>query len=69
MKRLSDLLNILGFLAFMLIGVLTATGNTQEYTHFNGVANEIAFCLASFVIAGMFMLCAILPDSKPNKVE
>ena len=53
----------------MLIGVLTATGNTQEYTHFNGVANEIAFCLASFVIAGMFMLCAILPDPKPNKVE
>ena len=66
MKRLSDLLYILGFLAFMLIGVFTATGDIQEYTHFSGVANEIAFCLVSFMIAGMFMLSAILPDPKPN---
>jgi hypothetical protein len=65
---MKNLLCFLGFLAFTIIGVLTALGEVQDYTNFNGVANEIAFCLISFLIAGMFMLSAILPDGrKKNK--
>jgi uncharacterized BrkB/YihY/UPF0761 family membrane protein len=65
---MKNLLCFLGFLAFTIIGVLTALGEVQDYTNFNGVANEIAFCLISFLIAGMFMLSAILPDErKKNK--
>ena len=64
MKRFKNLLNILGFLAFMLIGFFTATGDIQEFIGFNGVANEIGFCLLSFMIAAGFMLSAILPEEK-----
>jgi hypothetical protein len=50
----------------MLIGVLTATGDIQTYIHFAGVLNEMAFCFGSFMLAGMLMLSAILPDKKPD---
>jgi hypothetical protein len=63
MKKLA---HVLGFLAFMLIAVFTATGDIQTYIHFSGVANEIAFCFLSFMMAAGFMLSAILPDPKPN---
>lgn len=64
MKNLS---NFLGFLACMLIGFFTVTGDIQTYIHFAGVANEMAFCLGSFMLAGIFMMSAILPDGKDNR--
>ena len=51
----------------MLIGVLTATGDVQTYIHFAGVLNEMAFCFGSFMLAGILMLSAILPDKKPDQ--
>jgi amino acid transporter len=61
---MKNLLNLLGFLACMLIGVFTATGDVQSFIHFSGVANEMAFCFLSFMMAAVFMLSAILPDEK-----
>ena len=63
---MKNLLNFLGFLACMLIGFFTATGDIQTYIHFAGVANEMAFCFMSFMLAGVFMMSAILPESKPK---
>lgn len=63
---MKNLLNFLGFLACMLIGFFTATGDIQNYIHFAGVANEMAFCFMSFMLAGIFMLTVILPDHKPK---
>lgn len=63
---MKNLLNFLGFAICMLIGVLTATGDIQTYIHFAGVLNEMAFCFGSFMLAGMLMLSAILPDKKPD---
>lgn len=61
---MKNLLNVLGFLACMLIGVFTATGDIQTYIHFAGVLNEMAFCFLSFMLAAMFMLSTILPEGK-----
>ena len=61
---MKNLLNFLGFVACMLIGFFTATGDVQTYIHFAGVANEMAFCFLSFMMAGIFMLTVILPDEK-----
>jgi uncharacterized protein YneF (UPF0154 family) len=69
MKRFKNLLNVLGFLAFMLIGFFTATGDILHFIKFDGVANEIAFCMISFMIAGMFMLSSILPDAKKKETD
>jgi hypothetical protein len=63
---MKNLLNFLGFVACMLIGFFTATGDVQTYIHFAGVANEMAFCFLSFMMAGIFMLTVILPESKPK---
>ena len=65
---MKNLLNVLGFLACMLIGVFTATGDIQTYIHFAGVANEMAFCFMAFMMAAVFMLSSIPPDEK-KKVE
>jgi hypothetical protein len=65
---MKNLLNFLGFAICMLIGVLTATGDIQTYIHFAGVLNEIAFCFGSFMLAGILMLSAILPDKKPEQI-
>lgn len=64
---MKNLLNFIGFLICMLIGVFTASGDIQTYIHFAGVANEIAFCFGSFMLAGILMLSAILPDKKPDQ--
>jgi len=64
---MKNLLNVLGFLACMLIGVFTASGDIQTYIHFAGVANEMAFCFIAFMMAAVFMLSAILPDEKTEK--
>ena len=61
---MKNLLNLLGFLACMLIGVFTASGDVQTFIPFSGVANEMAFCFLSFMMAAVFMLSAILPDEK-----
>ena len=66
---MKNLLNLLGFLACMLIGVFTATGDIQKYIHFAGVANEMAFCLMAFMMAGIFMLSAILPNSEKVAIK
>lgn len=63
---MKNLLNFLGFLACMLIGFFTATGDVQSYIHFAGVANEMAFCFLAFLMAGLFMMSAILPEAKPK---
>jgi hypothetical protein len=65
---MKNLLNFLGFAICMLIGVLTATGDIQTYIHFAGVLNEMAFCFGSFMLAGILMLSAILPDKKPDQI-
>ena len=52
----------------MLIGVFTATGDVQTYIHFAGVLNEMAFCFGSFMLAGILMMSAILPDKKPDQI-
>jgi hypothetical protein len=50
----------------MLIGVFTATGDIQTFIHFAGPLNEMAFCFMSFMLAGILMLSAVLPDKKPE---
>lgn len=62
-------LNFLGFLACMLIGFFTATGDVQTFIHFAGVANEMAFCLLAFIMAGIFMLSAILPNGEKVAIK
>lgn len=64
---MKNLLNVLGFLACMLIGVFTATGDIQTYIHFAGVLNEMAFCFGSFMLAAILMLSSVLPDKKPEQ--
>jgi hypothetical protein len=64
---MKNLLNFLGFAICMLIGIFTATGDIQTYVHFAGVANEIAFCFMSFMLAGILMLSVVLPDKKPEQ--
>jgi hypothetical protein len=64
---MKNLLNFLGFAICMLIGIFTATGDIQTYIHFAGVANEIAFCFMSFMLAGILMLSVVLPDQKPEQ--
>jgi len=59
---MKNLLNLIGFLACMLIGVLTMTGHVQTHIHFAGALNEMAFCFCSFMLAGIFILQVILPD-------
>ena len=66
---MKNLLNFLGFLACMLIGVFTASGDIQKYIRFEGVANEMAFCFGAFMMAAVFMLSVILPDEKKSKRE
>lgn len=66
---MKNLLNFLGFLACMLIGFFTATGDIQKYIHFAGVANEMAFCLMAFMMAGIFMLSAILPNGEKVAIK
>ena len=66
---MKNLLNFLGFLACMLIGFFTATGDVQTYIHFAGVANEMAFCLLAFMMAGIFMLSAILPNGEKVAIK
>jgi len=66
---MKNLLNFLGFLTCMLIGVFTATGDIQEFIHFEGVANEMGFCFLAFMMAAVFMLSTILPDEKKSKRE
>ena len=66
---MKNLLNFLGFLTCMLIGVFTATGDIQKYIRFEGVANEMGFCLLAFMMAAVFMLSSILPEEKKNKRE
>ena len=63
---MKNLLNFLGFLACMLIGFFTATGDIQSYIHFAGVANEMGFCFLAFLMAGVFMMSTILPEGKPK---
>ena len=60
---MKNLLNFFGFLACMLIGFFTATGDIQTFIHFAGAANEMAFCFLSFMMAAAFMFSTILPDS------
>ena len=66
---MKNLLNFLGFLACMLIGFFTATGDVQTYIHFAGVANEMAFCFMAFMMAGIFMLSAILPNGEKVAIK
>lgn len=66
---MKNFLNFMGFLACMLIGFFTATGDIQKYIHFAGVANEMAFCLLAFMMAGIFMLSTILPDEKRVQIK
>ena len=63
---MKNFLNLIAFLGCMLIGVFTATGDIQTYIHFAGVANEMAFCFMSFMMAAVFMFSTILPDAKPQ---
>ena len=64
---MKNLLNFLGFVACMLIGFFTATGDVQTIIHFAGPLNEMAFCFLAFGMAGIFMMSAILPDSSRAK--
>ena len=64
---MKNLLNVLGILSCILIGLFTASGDIQTYIHFAGVANEMAFCFIAFMMAAVFMLSAILPDEKMEK--
>jgi hypothetical protein len=59
---MKNLLNLIGFLACMLIGVLTMTGHIQTHVHFAGALNEMAFCFCCLMLAGIFALQVILPD-------
>ncbi len=63
------LANLLGFIGCATVGFLTATGDVQKVIHFAGAANEMAFCLLSFMMAAMFMFAAILPGKKEEKIH
>jgi hypothetical protein len=64
---MKNLFHVLGFLACMLIAVGTATGHVQSVISFEGAANEMAFCLLSFMGAAGFMFSALSKDIKAEK--
>lgn len=64
---MKNLLNVIGFVICMLLGMLTATGHVQNHIHFAGVLNEMAFCFGSFMLAAILMLSSVLPDKKPEQ--
>lgn len=65
---MKHLINILGFIACMTLGLLTGIGEVQKVIHFAGVANEIAFCFLCFMMASCFMFASILPEKKVKKI-
>lgn len=54
----------LGFLAFLLTGLLTCTGHVQKVIHFAGPLNEMAFALLSFTMAILFLITLFMPDEE-----
>jgi hypothetical protein len=68
-NHMKSILSILGFAACLILAILTATGDVQKVVHFNGVANEIAFCLIWFTLAFMLMMSEVLPDKSKSKPE
>ena len=64
---MKNLLNVIGFVICMLLGMLTATGHVQNHIHCAGVLNEMAFCFGSFMLAAILMLSSVLPDKKPEQ--
>ena len=64
---MKNLFHVLGFLACMLIAVGTATGHVQSVISLEGAANEMAFCLLSFMGAAGFMFSAFSKELKDEK--